>query len=75
MSWERAIGFSLPWEGGFADHPADRGGPTNMGITQGALDAAYKRGVVKHRNVRALSKDEALVIYRANFWEPHDWGR
>ena len=75
MSWERAIGFSLPWEGGFADHPADRGGPTNMGITQGALDAAYKRGVVKHRNVRALSKDEALAIYRANFWEPHDWGR
>lgn len=57
------------------NHPADKGGATNMGITQGALNAAYKKKLVGHTNVRALSKDEALLIYRASYWDPHDWGR
>lgn len=25
--------FILRWEGGFSDHPADRGGATNKGVT------------------------------------------
>ena len=27
--------FVKSWEGGFADHPNDKGGPTNMGVTIG----------------------------------------
>lgn len=75
MSWERAIKFTLPWEGGFTNNPLDRGGPTNMGITQGTLDAAFKKKIVGHNNVRALSKDEALRIYRTNYWDAHGWGK
>lgn len=75
MSWDRAISFTLPWEGGLSDHPADRGGLTNMGITQTTLNRAYKKGTVKHNNVRALSKSEARIIYKAFYWAPFAWDR
>ena len=75
MSWERAIRFTLPWEGGYVNNPADRGGPTNRGITQGTLAAARKKGLVGHSDVKALTRAEAVSIYLANYWRPHDWGR
>ena len=30
---ELLMPFILRWEGGFSDHPADRGGATNRGVT------------------------------------------
>lgn len=75
MSWERAIAFTLRWEGGYVNNPADRGGPTNRGITQGTLSSAYASGIVKHNNIKELTKTEAMAIYKARFWAPYDWGR
>lgn len=75
MSWERAIAFTLRWEGGYVNNPADRGGPTNRGITQGTLSAAYAAGIVKHNNIKALTKAEAMAIYNVRYWDPYDWGR
>ena len=50
-------------EGGFADHPADRGGPTRFGITQGvALAHGY------HGDMRLLPREEAAAIYRRLYW-------
>ena len=37
MSFESAISEVLLTEGGYVDHPDDRGGPTNYGITQKTL--------------------------------------
>jgi lysozyme family protein len=54
-------------EGGFVNHPADRGGATNMGITQGTL-AAWRGHPVTVDQVRMLSRDEAAAIYRANYF-------
>lgn len=51
-------------EGGYCDHPADRGGPTCWGITQ-----AVARANGYHGPMRALPRAEAERIYRALYWE------
>ncbi len=57
-------------EGGFADHPADRGGPTNFGITQKTLSRYLGRKVTRDE-IRRLSHDLAAEIYRrVYFLEP-----
>jgi lysozyme family protein len=55
-------------EGGYVDHPADRGGPTNHGITLATLHA-WRRAPVSAWDVQLLSEDEARAIYRANYFE------
>jgi hypothetical protein len=54
-------------EGGFSDHREDPGGPTMMGITQKTL-AAWRGEPVTADDVRALTREEACEIYRANYW-------
>jgi lysozyme family protein len=60
-----------PWllahEGGFVNHPKDPGGATNMGITIGTL-SAWRGNRVTVEAVRDLTKDEALRIYRRQYW-------
>ncbi|MBK5956958.1 hypothetical protein CCR97_01825 [Rhodoplanes elegans] len=58
----------LKWEGGYSDHPADDGGPTNFGITHRVL--AQWRGVagVTRTEVRNLTRAEAIEIFRARYW-------
>lgn len=70
MNFERCIPVILTAEGGYSDHPADRGGKTNMGITESTLNRAYSGSIVSHNNVNALTKDEAKKIYKALYWKP-----
>jgi lysozyme family protein len=51
-------------EGGYVDHPADRGGPTKFGITQKTLD--YYSGFAD-KSVKDLTVDDAKAIYRAEY--------
>jgi lysozyme family protein len=51
-------------EGGYANHPADRGGPTNWGIT---LAVAQANGFVG--DMRALPRAMAVAIYRRLYWD------
>ena len=57
----------LEKEGGFSYHPADPGGPTNMGITQATL-AAWRHVAVTADDVATMKREEACEIYRANYW-------
>ena len=50
-------------EGGYSDHPADRGGPTMFGITEAVARAHGYRGAM-----RDLPRDEAAAIYRRLYW-------
>lgn len=50
-------------EGGYVNHPDDRGGPTKYGITQATL-ADWRRTPVTPWQVSLLTEDEARVIYR-----------
>ncbi len=62
MNFEKALSFVFGSEGGYSNHPNDRGGATNMGITAGTLARAYKQGIVKHQNIKALTRAEAAEI-------------
>lgn len=53
-------------EGGFVNHPDDRGGATNMGITQATL-SQYLGQDATVDDVRALSLETAKEIYRQKF--------
>jgi len=54
-------------EGGYVDHPADRGGPTNYGVTQATL-SAYRGENVSKKDVKDLTEREARDIYEQNYW-------
>jgi hypothetical protein len=55
-------------------NPADKGGPTNRGITKDTLLAAYAQGIVKNDNLDTLTEAEAKAIYKANYWDRYRWG-
>ena len=50
-------------EGGYCNHPADKGGPTCFGITEAVARAHGYRGAM-----RSLPRDEAAAIYRRLYW-------
>jgi len=50
-------------EGGYVDHPADKGGPTCFGITQAVARANGYAGPMRH-----LPRGEAEAIYRRLYW-------
>ncbi len=54
-------------EGGYVNHPADRGGPTNYGITRQTL-AAWRGRPVTSDEVKSLTRAEAAEIYRASYY-------
>lgn len=53
-------------EGGYTNHPNDRGGPTNMGITQKTLSGWYGRPATINE-VRNLTREAAEEIYIKTF--------
>lgn len=57
--FDKAMKFTLRWEGGYIDHPTDPGGETNFGIA--------KRS---HPNVdiKNLTEEGAKEIYREKYW-------
>jgi len=50
-------------EGGYANQPADRGGPTQFGITEAVARAHGYGGAMAQ-----LPRDEAAAIYRRLYW-------
>ena len=55
-------------EGGFVDHPADRGGPTHFGITSATLGDWRGLGRPASREeVKALTEREARQIYTKRY--------
>lgn len=51
-------------EGGYVDHPDDRGGPTNWGITQETA-----RAFGYHARMQDMPRSVADAIYKHRYWE------
>lgn len=62
MTTDEMIDDILHREGGYVDHAADKGGPTNFGITQKTLSAWLGRQATKG-DVQALDEKTARAIY------------
>ncbi len=54
-------------EGGYVNHPADKGGPTKYGITQATL-SRYIGQAALVSDVQNLSEDVARDIYEKNYY-------
>jgi lysozyme family protein len=66
-SVQEMIDDILRREGGYVDHPADRGGPTKYGITQRTLSVYIGRAALASE-VQALSEAVAREIYERNYY-------
>ncbi|NNM78237.1 hypothetical protein HJG53_15195 [Sphingomonas sp. ID1715] len=63
MAIDTLIDELLDREGGYVNHPADRGGPTSFGITQAVARANGWTG-----DMRRLPRATAAAIYRRLYW-------
>ena len=63
MHVEQLIEELIDREGGYVDHPADRGGPTMFGITEAVARASGYEGAMCR-----LPRSAAASIYRRLYW-------
>jgi hypothetical protein len=68
-SFDNALKWLSPIEGGYANNPNDRGGATMRGITTGTYDAYRKSKGLPPQDVRKLTQAEHDDIYRKQYWE------
>lgn len=61
--FERLMAHVLGNEGGYANHPDDRGGETNWGVT---VAVARRYGFTG--SMRSMTRAQAVDIYRARYW-------
>jgi lysozyme family protein len=66
--FSQALAFTLRWEGGFSDDPADRGGRTMRGVTERIFHAWLADQGKPTRPVNEIRDDELNAIYRTNYW-------
>lgn len=67
--FDKALSFVFGNEGGYSNDPDDRGGATNLGITQSTLDRARRQMPDLPESVEDLTREPAAEIYRVLYWE------
>ena len=65
---KKLIPFILKWEGGFANHPDDKGGATNKGITIATLRHFLGSGKTVGQ-LKAMTDEQWETIFRKGFWD------
>ena len=65
MQFEEAFKFIMKYEGGYSNHPNDKGGETNYGISTRFIRA----NGLDIKNVRDITVQQAKDIYRTYFWD------
>ena len=69
LTLSEALKFTLAWEGGYTNHPNDRGGPTNKGITQSTYNRYLRRNNRNIQSVRSITDSEVYEIYEKDYWD------
>lgn len=81
--FNQAIATVLEHEGGFVDDPVDPGGTTNFGISLRwlrqtgdlVLGDIDDDGDIDADDIRALTREEAVRLYRYHFWDANEYAR
>lgn len=60
MKFNEAVSIILDLEKGYVNNPKDPGGETNFGISKKSYP---------HLNIRDLTVEQAIEIYRTDFWD------
>jgi len=63
MNVDSLIDEVIGREGGYSNHPADRGGPTRWGITEATARAHGYAG-----DMRQFPREQAVAIYKRLYW-------
>lgn len=71
--YERALRWTLNWEGGFSNHPADKGGATMWGITQRTYDAYRASMGLAKMPVQNMAFSDCQAIY-LKYWNESSAG-
>jgi lysozyme family protein len=64
-TFDKCLQVIFAAEGGFSDNSADRGGPTNYGVS-----SAFLESIGSDKTPEELTRDEARDLYRKYFWGP-----
>lgn len=70
MNLDQLIDGLLKREGGYNDNPADKGGPTNFGITLKTLQNWRGDFTLTANDVRYMEEWEARNIYESLYYKP-----
>ena len=60
--------FIKSWEGGYVNHPNDKGGPTNMGITIATFRSVYGQGK-SVQDLKNMTDYQWWYIFKRLFWD------
>ena len=63
MDVESLIDEVIGREGGYSNHPADKGGATRWGVTEAVARAHGYRG-----DMRCYPREDAVAVYRRIYW-------
>jgi lysozyme family protein len=68
--FDECLKFVLQREGGYVNHPNDRGGATNKGIVQRVYDLYRANKKQEPMSVQHITDEEVAEIYRNDYWRP-----
>lgn len=68
--FDRAVNRVLKREGGYVNHPHDRGAATNYGITQRAYTMWRNDHGLGYMDVKHITHSEVRAIYLDRYWRP-----
>lgn len=67
MNPEPLINKTLELEGGYVNHAADKGGPTNMGLTLKTFRTVYAEATIE--DLKGLTKEQVSSIYKELYYD------
>lgn len=66
--YKKLVPIIKKWEGGYVNHPLDKGGCTNSGITISTYRFYYGRSKTCE-DLKKMTEDEWNYIFKAGYWD------